>query len=150
MRLICESRPGSLAPESVLLTLLLHFLMFIVDTAGLVSSLKVSSFKSLIRLDAKISLCVREDVVSSKGELVLVDPAPPALGYRVLWGQSASPEFATPYSLSLSKKGLEPLTASYLWDLHPKVRPCVPGSLNASECHPVGGMTEPQEACSVF
>ena len=80
MWLICESRPGSLAPEAVLLTLLLHFLMFIVDTAGLLSSLRVSSFKSLIRLDAKISLCVREDVASSKGELVLVDPAPPALG----------------------------------------------------------------------
>ena len=56
----------------------------------------------------------QKDVASSKGELVHVDPAPPALGYRVLWGQAASPEFAAPYSPSLSIKGLELPTASYL------------------------------------
>ena len=56
----------------------------------------------------------QKDVASSKGELVHVDPAPPALGQRVLWGQAASPKFATPYSLPLSIKCLELLTASSL------------------------------------
>ena len=53
--------------------------MFIVDIAGLMSSLKLSSFKSLMRLDTEISL-FQKDVASSKGKLVHVDPAPPALG----------------------------------------------------------------------
>ena len=79
MWLNCESRPGSLSPEPVFLTPVLHSLMFIVDTAGLVSSLKLSSFKSLMRLDTEISL-FQKDVASSKGKLVHVDPAPPALG----------------------------------------------------------------------
>ena len=56
----------------------------------------------------------QKDVASSKGELVHVDPAPPALGQRVPWGQAASPEFATPYTPSLSIKCLELLTASHL------------------------------------
>ena len=49
----------------------------------------------------------QKDVASSNGELVHVDPAPPALGQRVLWGQAASPEFAIPYSSSLSVNCLE-------------------------------------------
>ena len=44
-----------------------------------------------MRLDTDISLCVREDVLSSEGELVHAEPAPPALGYRELWGPHASP-----------------------------------------------------------
>ena len=54
------------------------------NTAGLVSSLKLFSFKSSMRLDTKISLCVREDLSSSECELVEADPASQALGYRVL------------------------------------------------------------------
>ena len=80
MQLNCESRPGSLVPESVLQTPAFHSLKFTVDTSGLVSTLKLSSFKSWMRLDTKIFLCVREEVTSSEGELVHVDPTHPALG----------------------------------------------------------------------
>ena len=100
MQLNCESIPGSLAPQSVLLTPAFHSLKFTVDTAGLVSSLKLSfsniffnfifklyiivlvlpNIKMRMRLDTEIFLCVTEEVTSSKGELVHVDPAPPALG----------------------------------------------------------------------
>ena len=45
---------------------------------------------------------------------------------------------------------MESLTVCYLRDLNPEVRLRVPGSLNASLCHPVGGMTGPQEARPVF
>ena len=75
MWLSSESGRGRLVPEPVLLTPELHM-----DTARLVSSLKLSSFKSWMRLDTEISLCVREDEPSSKGELVPADPASPALG----------------------------------------------------------------------
>ena len=72
------------------------------NTAGLVSSLKLFSFKSLMRLDTEISLCVREDLTSSEGELVDADPASQALGYRVLGipcQTRVSPSFPTQSSL---------------------------------------------------
>ena len=75
MWLSSESGRGRLVAEPVLLTPEVHM-----DTAGLVSSLKHSSFKSWMRLDTEISLCVREDEHSSEGELVHADPASPALG----------------------------------------------------------------------
>ena len=55
------------------------------------SSLKLSFFKFLMRLDTDISLCIRGDAPSSEGVLVHADPAPPALGYRELWAPHASP-----------------------------------------------------------
>ena len=73
MWLSSESGQGRLTPEPVLLTPALHSLKFTVDTAGLMSSLKLSSFKSLMRLDTEISLCVREDVPLSESELVHAD-----------------------------------------------------------------------------
>ena len=79
-------RPGRLIPEPVLLTPEVH-----VDpwssrghswvTAGLVSSLKLPSFKFWMGLDTEISLCVREDKPSSEGELVHVNLHPQ------LWGR---------------------------------------------------------------
>ena len=75
MWLSSESGRGRLVPEPVLLTSEVH-----IDAAGLVSSLKLSSFKSWMRLDTEIFLCVREDENSSEGELVHADPASPALG----------------------------------------------------------------------
>lgn len=75
MWLSSESGQGRLVPEPVLLTPEVHM-----DTAGLVSSLKLPSFKFWIRWDTEISLCVREDEPSSEGELVHADPASPALG----------------------------------------------------------------------
>ena len=75
MWLSSESGRGRLVREPVLLTPEVHM-----DTARLVSSLKLSSFKSWMRLDTEIILCVREDIPSSEGELVHVDSALPALG----------------------------------------------------------------------
>ena len=121
------------------------------DTAGLVSFLKLSSFKSWMRLDTEISLCVREDEPSSEGELVHVDLHPQLWDRGCCLGTACqpwvSPSFLPTPSL---QQGMQSLTVCYLQDLNPEVRPCVPGSLNESLCHPVGGMTGLQEAHLVF
>ena len=91
MWLSCESRQGRLAPESVLLTTALHSLKFTVGPSWVgVLSKTFLLFKSLLRLYTDISLCDKEDLPSSEDEVVHVDTAPQALGYRVLLGDSMS------------------------------------------------------------
>ena len=166
MQLNCESRPGSLAPQSVLLTPAFHSLKFTVDTAGLVSSLKLS-FSNLFFFFLTLHNCISFAKYQNENEIGHWDflmchrrsnffqgwvgpcwPCTPSSGVEgAAWEQPASPELAPPFQPLLPYNRVwnpqQCLTCEI--SIPRWVRPCVPCSLNASVCHPVGGILNPRK-----